>query len=230
MAFMMKIIAFVWLAVALSGCSTLNVQEAKNGEYLPMEALGGLSKPLDQSVKGKAVFVEFGDAAILTAKARAVFEQNGFKVTSDRDSADVVILFDGVRFDYWRDGEDKIIFPYASLVYEPDQVRLQQVLRQQKPGFQLRGDASAIFGSSGVAGVGGILETLVKRSEVFVDKTGPYNQRVGIWATIYVKDHGKSVETQKITAWSICRDGNVFHIKPDELYATAVDCLITCTK
>lgn len=191
---------------------------------------GWLNGSLAADFKGKSVFViKVGDDK-LDAFVDSVFVAHGIKLAKQED-ADVLVSLDDIGISYARDGDQDIYVKYLPIVTAPDQVGVYEQLANANP---VRGAGGQTWANGSPLAI--VVSQVVYRigsSDAFANatrskaKTGPFNQMLGVNVTLKIKSADGKYKSKSSGFLAKTKD-EILRIKKEELFASALDCMMVC--
>lgn len=223
--FAMKVLADDSVASAVPFTSTLT--ESK------YSATTGISDVFNKSLvpkfKDKSVFVIKENDAEFDEFVDSVFVTHGVKLAKQEVDADIVILIDDVSMSYARDGDHNNLARYISIATAPDQGATYELLVANAETTQGGGGSGAIWFGPDFLVHQALLQ--VTSPKPFVTrrkgKTGPFNQTITLNVTLQIKGEDGKYIPERSGFFAKTKD-EILRIKKEELFASALDCLITC--
>jgi hypothetical protein len=166
----------------------------------------------------------------ISDEAKKVFAQKGFVVVGDPNEEDVqIIMIEEAKFDFKRGDSNWIDVDYIGLSakYADNRDGLQKYLEGLRPPSTIGVDAGVLFGST-VAAITGAARGALSNSD-FKKGAIPFDQAMTLKVSVLkIAADGKTVHLKTIKPNVNTKEGGRFLVDPSELYAAAIDCLITC--
>lgn len=166
---------------------------------------------------------------VMSDEARSIFAKNGFEVVDEPSGEDVQIIFiEMARFDFRRGSANWVDVDYNQLAASNanDKEGVQKYLEGLQPPATIGVDAGVLYGATAALLTGAARGALTNRDAR--NNSVPYDQAMTL--TVNVKKmtaDGKTVRVKTIKSNVNATDAR-FLIDPSELYAAAIDCMITC--
>lgn len=209
------------------------VSTQEKSKYSATTSINGwLNGSLAAKFKDKSVFViKVGDDK-LDAFVDSVFVAHGIKLAKQED-ADVLVSLDDIGISYARDGDQDIYVKYLPIATAPDQAGVYEQLANANP---VRGAGGQTWAT------GSPLEIIAKQviyrvgsSDAFANatrskaKTGPFDQSLWVNATLKIKSADGKYKSKNSSFLAKTKD-EILRIKKEELFASALGCMIVCSK
>jgi len=169
---------------------------------------------------------------MLSGEARKVLVKGGISVVENKADADVAFEIVAAQLSYGHDiTAHPIIVPYLGIAATTDWDDLQRKMKLQKPGARPGLDASIFFGPA-MALLSGVTRAVTdQHSDDLVEDTSPVDQRMLVVVEMYIKKNGEFRKEQR--DWpsaQLEKPSSYIYAKPDQLFADAVECIISCTR
>lgn len=210
------------------------VSTPEESKYSATTSINGwFNGSLASEFKDRSVFViKVGDDK-LDAFVDSVFVAHGIKLAS-RDDADVLVSFDDTGIAYARADDDPTYAKYIPVVIALDQDAAYQ---------KLVVDASTAKGAGGQTWSGGGAAEIIIKQIIFRiassdavaraihsnAKTGPFDQTLWVNVSLKIKGADGKYNSKKSSFVAKTKD-EILRIKKEELFASALDCMIICSK
>lgn len=183
--------------------------------------------------KIKQAFIELSKTEdMLSGEARKVLANDGINVVENKADADVVFEIVAAQFSYGHNlTAHPIIVPYLGIASTTDWDDLQHKMKLQKSGVRLGLDTGVFYGPA-VALLSGMARAVADHhSDDLVEDTSPVNQSMLLIVEMYIKKNGEFKKEQR--DWpsvSLKKPSSYIYVKPDQLFADAVECIFSCTE
>ncbi|WP_435626385.1 hypothetical protein [Candidatus Ferrigenium straubiae] len=182
--------------------------------------------------KIKQAVIEVSNAVdMLSGEARKVLAKGGITVIEDKADADIAFEIVAAQLHYGHDHAHPIIVPYLGIAATTDWDDLQRKMKLQKPGARAGLDAGIFFGPA-MALLSGVTRAVAdQHSDDLVEDTSPVEQGMLLVVEMYIKKNGEFKREQR--DWpraQLEKPSTYIYAKPDQLFADAVECIISCTR
>lgn len=193
---------------------------------------GFINKSLASEFKDKSVFVIKENNDQFDDFVDSVFVAHGIKLAKQEADADVLVLIDDVGMSYSRDGDQDTYMKYIPIATASDQAATYDLLVANASIVRGPG-GDAVFGGSPMAILTKQVIYKIGASDAFANatrskaKTGPFNQTMGLNITLKIKGVDGRYKSKSSGFVAKTRDG-ILRVKKEELFASALDCMLTC--
>jgi hypothetical protein len=168
----------------------------------------------------------------MSDEAKKIFVQNGFEVVDEPSVDDVqIILIEDAQFSFKKGSSNWVSRDYNGLVTSNtnDADAVQKMLEGLRPPISLGIDAGAFYGNT-VAAISGATRGALENRD-FKKKIIPFDQAMTLKVSVKkLTADGKTMTIKTIKPNVNTAEGSHFLVGTNELFAAAIDCLITCTK
>lgn len=195
---------------------------------------GFTNKSLAAEFKDKSLFVIKESDDKFNDFVDSVFVGHGIKIAKTESDADVVVLIDDVEMSYSRDGDQDTYVKYIPFATASDQAAAYDLLVANASIVRGPG-GDAVFGGSSLAILTKMVIYKIGSSDAFANatrskaKTGPFNQAMKLNVTLQIKGADSKYMPKSSGFFAKTKDV-ILRIKKEELFASALDCMLTCSK
>jgi hypothetical protein len=209
---------------------TFNPVFKESGKKVFIELVGPKAKDTDDEKIKQAVAELSRTVGMLSEEARKVLARDGINVVENKADADVAFEIVAAHFRYGHDiTKHPIIVPYLGIASTDDWDDLQHKMKLQKPGAIPGIDAGAFHGPVVALITGGVRAVADHHSDDLIEDPSPVNQRLALVVEMYIKKNGEFAMEQR--DWPAAQPENpssYIYVKPDQLFADAVECIFSC--
>ena len=188
--------------------------------------------------KLKQAFAELSKTVdMLSGEARKVLIKDGINIVENKADADVAFEIIAASINYGHDMMHPIIVPYLMIASTTDWDDLQHKMKLQKTAARPGLDAGALYAP--ILGPlvpllsGAVRAVSDSHSDNLVEDTSPFHQTMFLLVEMYIKKNGEFKKEQADKpAVMLNKDSlsNYVYAKPDQFFADAVDCIVSCVK
>lgn len=185
----------------------------------------------DEKIK-QAVAELSNTVDMLNGEARKVLAKGGISVVENKADADIAFEIVAAQLSYGHNiTAHPIIVPYLGIASTTDWDDLQHKMKLQKPGATPGLDAGIFFGPV-MALLSGMTRAVADHhSDDLVEDTSPVDQSMLLVVEMYIKKNGEfKMEQRDWPSVSLEKPSSYIYAKPDQLFADAVECIISCTR